>query len=153
MPLSRAEVQQRVDGFVAMCRESGVKATHQRLEIFKEVARTEEHPDAETIFGRVRRRMPTVSLDTVYRTLAMLEEKGLLSKLEVFAGRARFDANTGPHHHFVCTRCGLVRDFTSEEMNSLPTPGPVRKWGRVRSVHVQLRGVCAGCLGKEDVGA
>ena len=148
MALSAAEVEGRIEAFTDVCRRSGIKATHQRREIFREVARTDEHPDAETICRRVRRRVPTVSLDTVYRTLALLEKKGLLSRLEAFAGRTRFDANTAAHHHFICTRCGRVRDFTDERMDAMAAPGGVRAWGKVRSVHVQLRGTCADCLSK-----
>ena len=134
--------------FMELCGRLRIKATHQRREIFREVARTDEHPDAETLYGRVRGRIPTLSRDTVYRTLALLEEKGLLSRLELFSGRTRFDARTGPHHHFICTRCGLVRDFTSGRMDGLRAPKALRSWGHVRSAHVQLRGVCRACQAK-----
>jgi Fur family peroxide stress response transcriptional regulator len=145
MPVSDNEVQERMDAFMQMCRQSGVRATHQRCEIFREVARTEEHPDVETVYSRVRKRVPTVSLDTVYRTLAMLEEQGLVRRLGSLSGRARFDANADSHHHFVCTRCGLVRDFASEEMDDLPIPRQVRSWGNISSVQVQIRGICRDC--------
>lgn len=148
MPLNSGQIDKRIRAFTKICRQSGVRATHQRREIFREVARTDEHPDAETIYKRVRKRMPTVSLDTVYRTLSLLEEKGLLKRLELFSGRTRFDANTQPHHHFICTQCGLVRDFTSEQMDALARPNEVRSWGEVRSVNVQLRGICSACRAK-----
>jgi len=143
-----AEVAHRVDDFVDLCGRLGIKATHQRREIFREVARTDEHPDAETIFGRVRKRIPAVSRDTVYRTLALLEEKGLLNRLELFSGRTRFDARVDRHHHFICTQCGLVRDFTSEAMDRLRAPKRVREWGDVQSTHIQLRGICRTCRAK-----
>jgi Fur family peroxide stress response transcriptional regulator len=142
------QIDKRISAFTKICRQSGIRATHQRREIFREVAGTDEHPDAETIYKRVRKRMPTVSLDTVYRTLSLLEEKGLLRRLELFSGRTRFDANTQPHHHFICTQCGLVRDFTSERMDALAPPAEALPWGDVRSVNVQLRGICSGCLAK-----
>jgi len=147
MAVSDQEVRERMDAFMQMCRRSGLRATHQRREVFREVVRTEEHPDVETIYRRVRKRVPTVSLDTVYRTLSLLEEKGLLSRLEPFSGRARFDANTDSHHHFICTRCGRVRDFASEQLDDLSVPRELRSWGDVRSVHVQVRGICAKCRG------
>ena len=67
--------KRRVAEFVAACRRQGVKATHQRTEILRELAGTEEHPDAETIHERVRQRIPALSLDTVYRTLKLLEAR------------------------------------------------------------------------------
>jgi Fur family peroxide stress response transcriptional regulator len=131
-----------------LCRREGLKATHQRREILREVVRTDEHPDAETVYRRVRRRLPTVSPDTVYRTLALLEEHGLLSRLELFTARARYDANVAPHHHLICTECGRVQDFSDAALDALVPPKTAGGWGEVRSSHVQLRGVCAHCLAK-----
>ena len=59
-------VERRMAHFETVCRDSGIKLTHQRLEIFREVAQTGDHPDAEKVYQGVRERMPTVSLDTVY---------------------------------------------------------------------------------------
>lgn len=138
-------LRERIDRLKDGCRRAGVKLTHQRLEIFLEAARSTEHPDAETIFRAVRRRMPTVSLDTVYRTLWLLIDLGLLTTLGPPLGRARFDANLGPHHHFVCTNCGLTRDFTSKELDGLRIPESVRRMGRVEVARVEVRGLCNEC--------
>ena len=96
-------------------RAAGVKLTHQRLEIFREVLASREHPDAEAVYRGVKRRLPTVSLDTVYRTLALLGELGFVTTLGPRRESVRYDANLGHHHHFVCERCGLARDFESPE--------------------------------------
>ena len=82
--------------------------THQRLEIFREVASTIEHPDADTVFRAVQRRMPTVSLDTVYRTLWMLHDLGLVTTLGPQRNGVRFDANLERHHHYVCVRPRVI---------------------------------------------
>jgi len=103
-----------------------MKLTHQRIEIFREVARTGDHPDAETIFKRVRKRIPTVSLDTVCRTLWMLNDVGLISTLGSQRGRVRFDGNASPHHHFICTKCGKAGDFYSKEFDDLEVVPGVR---------------------------
>lgn len=129
----------------ALCRQSGFKVTPQRLEVFRQVVLTEEHPDAETVCARVRERMPTVSLDTVYRTLKFLEEMGLVQRLSKLHGSARFDANLRPHHHFVCTRCGKVWDFYSEALDPLRGPTEVGELGSVASFHAELHGVCTAC--------
>ncbi len=138
-------LQERIDRLKEGCRRAGVKLTHQRLEIFLEAAQSLEHPDAETIFRAVRRRMPTVSLDTVYRTLWLLIDLGLLTTLGPPPGRARFDANLGPHHHFVCMKCGLTRDFASKELDRLKIPESVRSMGRVELARVEVRGICRKC--------
>jgi Fur family peroxide stress response transcriptional regulator len=134
--------------FEQVCREAGVRLTHQRLEIFREVAQTGDHPDAETVHRRVRERMPTVSQDTVYRTLWLLNDHGLITTLGPSRERTRFDANLRRHHHFVCTRCGLTQDFYSEELDDLKLPSTAKALGRIEATLVEVRGVCRGCTGK-----
>lgn len=132
--------------FEVVCQDQGVKLTHQRIEIFREVAQTADHPDAEEIFKRIRTRLPTVSLDTVYRTLWLLNDLGLVRTLKSGSGRTRFDANLDSHHHFVCSRCGLTRDFYSSEFDELKLPDTLETLGEVTTTHIEARGVCHDCL-------
>jgi len=142
------EIERRVKGFRAACQRYGLKATHQRTEIYRELARTQEHPDAETVYDRVRKRIPAISLDTVYRTLRLLEEKEIISRVGYHGERTRFDANTNRHHHFICTECGFVADVYDEKLNDLRAPNDLGTMGRVNSVHVELRGLCRACQRK-----
>ncbi|MBE2249799.1 MAG: transcriptional repressor [Myxococcus sp.] len=137
--------ERRLAHLTAAARRAGIKLTHQRLEIFRELAATEEHPAAETLFRAVQQRVPTVSLDTVYRTLWTLHEFGLVTTLGPRGG-VRFDANLEPHHHYVCVRCGLVRDFESEDLDHLRVPSAVKQLGSFVDSQVAVRGVCAQCL-------
>jgi Fur family peroxide stress response transcriptional regulator len=134
--------------FDRVCRDAGVRLTPQRLEIFREVAKTGDHPDAETVYKRVRERMPTVSLDTVYRTLWLLNDHGLITTLGPSRERTRFDADLTRHHHFVCVRCGFTRDFHSEELNDLKLPQSAKAFGPIEATLVEVRGVCRECAGK-----
>lgn len=152
MKTETGELQRRLKGFSDVCRGSGIKATHQRTEIYRELARTGGHPDAETLYARVRKRIPAISLDTVYRTLRLLEEKGIVSRVGTFAERTRFDANTDRHHHFICRQCGLIGDVYSDALDDLPTPDAVTAMGTVQSVHVELRGLCRKCQGEKGNG-
>ena len=145
MATDRAIKAKRLDAFVAAARDAGVKMTHQRMEIFREIASTHEHPDVDTIFKRVRRRIPTISPDTVYRTFGLLEKANVLAKVSLFCDKARYDANIEKHHHFVCVKCGLVQDFYSDEFNRVQVPDEVSGWGTVDTVYVELRGVCQQC--------
>ncbi len=145
MTVSKAEIEPRMRRFTETCQAHGLKVTHQRMEVFRELAGADDHPDAETIYQNVSRRVPAISRDTVYRTLATLEEQGLVRKAEILASKGRYDANMDRHHHFVCTECGLVRDFYSETLDDLPLPKSVKTLGRVESAHVQLRGICSTC--------
>lgn len=137
--------ERRLEHLKAVAKEAGIKLTHQRLEIFRELVGSEEHPDAETIFRAVQQRMPTVSLDTVYRTLWKLHDLGLVTTLGPQRNSVRFDANIDQHHHYICMRCGLVRDFESDELNALRLPGAIEQLGSVVNAHVEVRGLCARC--------
>ena len=139
------EVAVRLAQFEAACRAEGVKLTHQRLVIFRAVASTVEHPDVEMIYLAVRKELPTISLDTVYRTLWMLHELGLVATLGAPRGRLQFDANMRPHHHFVCSRCGLTRDVYCDPYDHLAPPADADQWGEVETIRVELRGVCRSC--------
>ncbi len=143
--MDSAATVRRVAEFVDACRRQGVKATHQRTEILRELAGTDEHPDAETVYQRVRRRIPAISLDTVYRTLKLLEERGVISRVGSTRDRARFDANTDRHHHFVCSECGMIGDFYSDALDRFPVPRQVAEMGSVEGVYVELRGRCRTC--------
>ena len=145
---SAAEIESRMKSFRETCKRRGIRVTPQRTEVFRHVARTEEHPDADAIFKRVQRRIPNVSLDTVYRALYKLEDEGLISRVQVSGDRLRFDGNGEKHHHFVCSRCGTIRDFTSEEVDRLSIPASVKSWGSIQGRHLQIRGICRKCLKK-----
>lgn len=133
-------------------KRAGVKLTHQRLEIFREVVGSSEHPDAETIFNGVRERVPTVSLDTVYRTLWLFADLGLIATLGPPRDRMRFDANVKPHHHFMCSKCGLTRDFYCEEFDRLRVPDAVRNFGGIEKIQVEITGVCQRCASRDKPG-
>lgn len=145
MKINYKEIDQRVKHFESVCRMKGIKLTHQRIEIFREVAQTGDHPDAEQVFQRVRDRMPTVSLDTVYRTLWLLKDLGLVVPLGSSGKRTRFDANLKNHHHFICERCGLTRDFYSSDLDDIKLPDSITTFGKIETTHVEVRGICLKC--------
>ncbi len=144
------EVERRVEQLSQGLRKAGLRLTHQRLEILRVIAADETHPDVETVYRAVRTRVPTISLDTVYRTLATLTERGLITRVLFTPGPARYDANQTRHHHFVCTRCGLVRDIDDREIGTIQATAEVARIGRPDAVTVQFRGVCAACQSKEE---
>ena len=150
MKNDKREIERRMARFEQVCRSAGVKLTHQRMEIFRQVAQTGDHPDAETVYRGVRERIPTMSLDTVYRALWLLSDLDLITTLGPPRERTRFDANLGRHHHFVCRRCGLIRDFHGDGFDELRLPESVRAIGLVETTHVEARGVCRNCVTKEE---
>lgn len=145
MQVADTEVARRVDRLTAALRASGFRLTHQRLEVVREVASTDTHPDADRVFRRVRERVPTISLDTVYRALGTLADLGLVNRVSGVTGAARYDANTVQHHHFVCTRCGLIGDIHSAELDRLEAPAGAARLGKVEGVEVRFIGACHEC--------
>lgn len=148
MELQKTDVEGRMRAFLRACSEAGARLTPQRAEIFREIAQSEEHPDAEAICKGVHERLPTISLDTVYRTLWWLADLGLVKTLGPTRDRTRFDANLERHHHFVCVRCGLTRDFTSDVLDNLALPGEVAAIGRIERTQVEVKGVCHACAAR-----
>lgn len=95
-------------------RENGLKVTPQRLAIYEILMQTKEHPRAETIYEVVKSRMPSISFNTVYKTLGSLEESGLIKKLVVEENHYRFDADTSAHAHLLCVRCNKLEDIPGD---------------------------------------
>lgn len=135
--------------FAGICRKHGLKATQQRFEIYSELYKSVEHPDAETVYSEIRKRMPSLSFDTVYRTMRMLEDKDIISRISPGLERTRYDANMDRHHHFICRRCGMVKDFYDKDFDRISPPGAIGELGEAEGIHVEIRGVCNRCKRKK----
>lgn len=147
--LSQKALNERLEHFKKVCHERSMRVTTQRLEIFKIVAMSKAHPSAETVFGFARKRMPNISLDTVYRTLSSLEDLDLIFRVGLLS-KARFDADKTPHYHFVCMNCGEVYDIFLKDGEQEPTaPQHIAEFGEVKNVNLQFRGICNHCKAKK----
>ena len=141
------QIENRLKALEAACRAAGARVTHQRREVLRAVLESDEHPDAQHVLRHVRERMPTISFDTVYRTLSFLEEHDLIRRVHATGGRVRFDGNEIVHHHFICTNCGRIIDFVSEEVDEMQLPEGVTKLGKAESRQLQVYGICRNCEG------
>ena len=143
--MTDAEATSRIEYLTEVLRANGFRLTHQRLEVVRELAATDAHPDAEHVFRSVRKRVPTISLDTVYRTLGTLADLGLVSRFVGASGAVRYDPNLSQHHHFVCTGCGRIYDVENPDLDHVTAPDALVKIGQVEHVEVRFRGVCHEC--------
>jgi Fe2+ or Zn2+ uptake regulation protein len=91
-------------------REAGIQPSAQRLALAEYVLSTEAHPSADQVWTEVRSRVPMISRATVYNTLNLFVQKGLLRELQLAEGRVVFDPNMGPHHHFIDEATGRIHD-------------------------------------------
>ena len=92
-------------------RQQGIRPSAQRLAIAGYVLATGEHPSADTVWHNVKPLLPMVSRATVYNTLRLLVDRGLLRELAICPGAVVYDANMAPHHHFIDDGSGAVRDL------------------------------------------
>ena len=110
------------------------------------VRSTTTHPSAEWVFENVRNDVPDISLATVYRNLSLFKDQGLIMSLGTVKGVERFDGNTDPHVHFICTNCGAIVDLPGisvpEELNTAVAQG---SGGRVDSCQLTFTGLCGEC--------
>ncbi|MBR0679966.1 transcriptional repressor [Roseomonas eburnea] len=103
-----------------LCIERGLKMTGQRRLIARVLSEAEDHPDVEDVYRRALALDSKVSIATVYRTVRLLEENGILERRDFGGGRARYDpADRGHHHHLIDVDTGKVIEFADEEFEAL----------------------------------
>ena len=145
--MQRLGLENKIGHFEKACRSAGLKITHQRLEIFRELAASLDHPSAETLYKRLQATLPTVSLDTVYRTLNTLEDYGLVARIDTAESQGRFEAEMSPHHHVVCNECGKITDFECQDLDESIVSDTVSDWGKIHRMNITLYGLCKDCSG------
>ena len=137
-------------------RGCGYRMTVPRETILNVLSRTSKHLSAEDVYIAVHKVYPNVGLTTVYRTLELLVQMGLVFKFDFGDGRARYELSEGPkgerhHHHLVCTSCGRVVDYTDfidEEVELLnqTEKGLSKKYSFDITNHlIQFYGLCGSC--------
>lgn len=134
-----------MSAFQARCRETGLKVTPQRMAVYKALVETTEHPSAEVVFRRVRRTFPSISLDTVNRTLLTLNEMGAAFVVEGSGDAKRFDADLSAHQHFKCIKCRRIIDFHYEPYDRIEIPENLASRFTVLRKTVYLEGLCNQC--------
>lgn len=144
------DFKHELDHFEQTCKIAGLKVTQQRLEIYRALVESSDHPSAETLYRRLQDRLPTLSLDTVYRTLATFEKHHLVHRLETKESQARFEALGARHHHFLCDQCGSVFDFYWPAFDTVALPPTLGRIGTIERKNVVLYGRCTACLTGEE---
>lgn len=111
---------------------------------------THAHPSAETVHQMLQKDYPDISLATVYRNLALFKNQGLIQSLGTVGGMERFDANTEPHVHFICTCCHGITDLPQIDVPR-QLQGMVEEvsGGRVLECQLSFTGICQSCCQKE----
>ena len=128
-------------------RSAGRRLTPQRRLILKVLEESDGHLDADALYDRVKARDPDVSLATVYRTLAVLREIGMVEEHRLGQDHGHFEAvRQAPHYHFTCQRCGKVIEFDTPLVAQIEVALAEREGVRVTGAHLHVSGYCAACI-------
>ena len=122
------------------------KYSKKRAAILEALRSTDEHPSAEMLYTRLTSEFPDLSLGTVYRNLAMFVADGDVISVGTVAGQERYDADTAPHAHFICSHCGRVLDVSSPNLEGIERQVERQVGGVVISSSLSFTGKCARCL-------
>ncbi|MHC4174330.1 MAG: Fur family transcriptional regulator [Planctomycetota bacterium] len=142
---SSGELDEKVQWFINLCRKKGLKVTPQRVTVYRELVGTNKHPSAEKLHSKVKKRFPSISLDTVNRTLLTLAEIGAAFVVEGSGDFKRFDANLCDHQHFKCVKCRKIIDFHHEPFDGIKLPQEIEQKYKVLRKTVYLEGICDSC--------
>jgi Fe2+ or Zn2+ uptake regulation protein len=119
-------------------RDQGIQPSAQRLVVAEYVLGTDEHPSADQVWTKVKARLPMISRATVYNTLNLFVEKGLLRQLVLAEGKVVFDPHVAPHHHFIDDGSGEIHDIPWDALDVRKVEA--LKGVKVREYQVILRG-------------
>ena len=150
MKPEHAIVENSINGFISRCKDLSIKVTPQRVAIYRELANTDQHPSAESIYQKIRNYYPNISLTTIYRTLETFEKLGLISVVNILYNAARYDANLEPHHHLVCIACKKVEDYYDNSLMNLDISKKNLANYKVLGYTIQLNGICKDCRRKKS---
>lgn len=145
-------IESRMRTLEQRLRRRGLSVTHQRLAVYRALLETTVHPDAERLFAQVRRRVPTISLGTVYKALDTLKDLGAITEVDAPRSATRYEALLEPHHHLICEQCGAIIDLHEPRYSRLRLPGHTAPGFQVESCTVQFRGRCKRCAARRTKG-
>jgi Fur family peroxide stress response transcriptional regulator len=134
----------------SLLRDKGFKVTPQRLAIYQVLANTKAHPSAEMIFTQLQPSYPTMSLATVYKTIEILKEIGLVQILNVGEDSFRYDANINSHCHICCMSCGRVDDLEGIDSDDFVAKVADKTEYQLSGQQFYFYGVCPECSQKTN---
>ena len=132
-------------GFRELCADHGLAATHQRQVLYEVMQRMPGHPSPEEVYARVKKRIPAISLATVYKNIHLFVERGVLKQLSMHHGSLRVELNSLVHHHMVCSHCKGITDIEEKDLGVLPSLQDLPEGFQVERYSIDLIGICAAC--------
>ena len=131
--------------FRAICERAGVAVTHQRQVLFEVMKTMHGHPSPEEVYARVKKKVPAISLATVYKNIHLFVESGVFREVSMHHGSQRVEMNREPHHHMVCSKCKGITDLGEKELGLVMTQARLPGGFLVERYAVDVIGICAKC--------
>jgi Fe2+ or Zn2+ uptake regulation protein len=132
----------QIDNLPQYLKAAGIKPSVQRLRIFDYLVHSTDHPTVDTIFIALSPELSTLSKTTVYNTLKIFQQYGIVSVINIEDHETRYDADTRFHGHFKCNQCDDVQDFIVDQEQ--PIIASLQQHLIVES-HYYLKGICPKC--------
>jgi Fur family peroxide stress response transcriptional regulator len=132
-----------------VCAAQGIAVTQQRQVLYEVMQGMPGHPSPEEIYAEVRRKIPAISLATVYKNIHLFVESGVLREVSLHHGSQRVEMNEHEHHHLVCSRCKAIFDIDPEDLGTSGLlKGKKLPGGFVAERYsVDVIGICSKCQG------
>lgn len=126
--------------------EKKLRYSHQREMIYNYLLTSSVHPSAEMVYNDLKAEIQGLSLGTVYRNLKLLEELGKVRRVASFQGTERYDACCGDHVHFLCERCGCVRDVAGADCETIRSAISLGDGYQLSKLDLTITGICPDCV-------
>jgi len=123
-------------------KEAGIRPSLHRLKILEYLDKNRIHPTVDLIYESLRREVPTISKTTIYNTLSLFVEKGVIGDLTISGYDVRYDAEAKPHAHFLCKQCGKIFDLKDIKC---PHNSKEVRGNKIEEVHLYFKGICEKC--------
>lgn len=135
-----------IDSIKTLLSEKGINPSFQRLKIYEFLITKRCHPTVEMIYNELIKEIPTLSKTTIYNTLNLFQNKGIIIGLSIDENEVRYEADLNPHAHFKCTVCKCIYDIPIEysEIHEDVIAGHV-----ITERHIYLKGICMRCQEKK----
>lgn len=131
-------------------KEKALRSTQQRMVILEELRSKNNHPSADELYARVRRRLPRISLGTVYRNLEVLSQLGEIQKLQLSGSLKRYDGICSKHYHIRCVHCNRVDDAPIAPLNQVENELYGTTVFEIIGHNLEFTGLCPDCTQKSE---
>jgi Fe2+ or Zn2+ uptake regulation protein len=139
-----------MEKLIQQLRDRRIAVTPQRLAVLSALQSRRDHPTADHIYQEVRQGLPAISFNTVYKTLEILCQQGMVVKVNPLHAMARYDGETGQHAHLICRQCHRIIDLDWEGSEVSALPVEARQGFQIEQASLTFWGLCPSCQASES---